>query len=427
MIMQKIKKNILTVVFTLERGGTERSAQNFAIGFKEMGHDSRVLYTVKKGKNPLYRKKILNKYKIPVYYLKDNKQISVLKKWKPQIIHIHSHGVTFTDFNIVKRMYPNAKFVETNVFSIPSRWSNELDISFQLSKWCEFLYRKKIKDISKKTSVLPNPVICKNFIQNQKERNQNNIYIRKKYNIPLNAYVIGRIGQNDMGSWSFMIIDIFETLNNSGVRPFLILVDPPTKIITRIKKSKFKNQIIVLDKIYNDQFLKKIYSSMNLFLHISGSGESFGYTIVEAILSRTPVATLATPWCGNTQIEIVKNNICGFVVHKKKSFHLLIEKLLKGEIKYDSKLAVKSIVNRFNYKKVCKNFFNLIYNKNLKKFSKTQAINLMKSSFDRPSFIVMFMLKINMPFLIIRFASGYISLQETILTIFKNIIKKLNI
>lgn len=41
---------ILTVVYSLGKGGTERAAQNFAfgysdIGYSDIGHDSRFLYT----------------------------------------------------------------------------------------------------------------------------------------------------------------------------------------------------------------------------------------------------------------------------------------------------------------------------------------------------------------------------------------------
>jgi hypothetical protein len=34
---------ILTIVCGLGKGGTERTAQNFAIGFKENGHESKLL------------------------------------------------------------------------------------------------------------------------------------------------------------------------------------------------------------------------------------------------------------------------------------------------------------------------------------------------------------------------------------------------
>ena len=37
----------------------------------------------------------------------------------------------------------------------------------------------------------------------------------------------------------------------------------------------------------------------------------------EAILSGVPVLTMATPWFGNSQIEVVHNQICGYVFHRK--------------------------------------------------------------------------------------------------------------
>ena len=36
---------ILTVIYTLDKGGTQRSAINFAIGYLNLNHDSRILIT----------------------------------------------------------------------------------------------------------------------------------------------------------------------------------------------------------------------------------------------------------------------------------------------------------------------------------------------------------------------------------------------
>ena len=393
-----MNKRILTVVFGLNRGGTERSAQNFAIGYKEMGFDSRVLYTKEIGINPLYRKKILNKKGIPVYYLKNTKHKFSLKQWRPDIIHIHSHAVSVTDFSKIKKMYPNAKYVETNVFSHPSNWSDDLNISLQLSNWCEWKYRGYSKKKTKKISILPYPIMCEDYIQTKKERFENNLFIRNKYKIPKDVYVIGRIGQPDDSKWSVWIVDIFET--------FLLLVSPPSKIIKQIKQSNYRNQVIIIGTIHDDKYLKKIYSSINLFLSIGYQGESFGYVNTEAILTGTPVLTLATPWSDNSQIEIVKNNVCGYVVHRKDTLYKVVQKLILKEIIYNSKLGVKSIKDRFDYRKVCKRFISIVENKHNQNFSNKRIINLMNMSIDKPKFLVIFFLKINMPNLTF-YVSGY--------------------
>jgi hypothetical protein len=40
---------ILTVVYNLEKGGTQRAAQNFCEGYKELGHDSKIVAAYNSG------------------------------------------------------------------------------------------------------------------------------------------------------------------------------------------------------------------------------------------------------------------------------------------------------------------------------------------------------------------------------------------
>ena len=56
-----MNKKILTVVIDLEKGGAQRAAQNFAMGYKYLGYDSRVLYIRDINKNDNYRARILRK------------------------------------------------------------------------------------------------------------------------------------------------------------------------------------------------------------------------------------------------------------------------------------------------------------------------------------------------------------------------------
>ena len=144
---------ILTVVWSLGKGGTERAAQNFAFGYSEIGHDSRLLYSRSDG----IRRAYLEEREIPVYALLNDEDISYLSEWSPDIIHIHSHGITADEFSKIKGLLPSALYVETNVFSRPSPWVDQLDLSYQLSYWCDWLYRKRSK--SKYPSVvIPNPI-----------------------------------------------------------------------------------------------------------------------------------------------------------------------------------------------------------------------------------------------------------------------------
>lgn len=59
--------------------------------------------------------------------------------------------------------------------------------------------------------------------------------------------------------------------------------------------------------------LSAAYASIDIFLHISAIGESFGMVLAESLLCETPVITHATPWADNSQGEVIGHEIGGFV------------------------------------------------------------------------------------------------------------------
>ena len=89
---------ILTVVYSLGKGGTERAAQNFALAYKALGHDSRLVFTRLDGP----RKYNLQREDVPVSSLLDQADIDYLTDWEPEIVHLHSHGLTTAEVTKVK-------------------------------------------------------------------------------------------------------------------------------------------------------------------------------------------------------------------------------------------------------------------------------------------------------------------------------------
>lgn len=314
---------ILTVVFSLGKGGTERAAVNFALGYAEIGHDSRLLYTREAG----IRKELLEKRKIVVYDFMNENDCSYLSGWRPDIVHLHSLGITLNEFAKIKAIFPSAKFIETNVFSVPSPWADQIDLSFQLLQWCDWLFRKRSKK-KFSSAIIPNPIDTSVFRYSGEERVAT---FRKLNGISLNDFVIGRVGQQFDGKWSISLIDIFDSLKKTTDNLKLIVVSPPEIIIGRIKKSPYYSDIIHIDQILDDGCLADLYSSLDIFVLISEQGESFGMVIAESLLCQTPVVTLSTPWADNSQGEVVGNRIGGFVAANISAVEGLIDKLIKDK------------------------------------------------------------------------------------------------
>jgi glycosyltransferase involved in cell wall biosynthesis len=407
---------ILTVVSSLGIGGTERAAQNFAFGYFDIGYDSRLLFTSHDG----VRRQYLEKKGISVYNVIDKHSQTELEHWKPDLVHIHSHGLTTEVFSKLKKLFPSAKFIETNVFSIPSPWNNEIDISFQLSSWCLWRYKNHWRYAGENIAVAANPIICNDFIQSESEKQIKSKSVRYNHGIPENAFVLGRIGQPNIGNWSTWIIDIFESLHKSKFAPYLLLISPPHELIERASNSDYRNYIIIVETVYNDKNLKSYYSAINLFLHIANIGESFGYVNAESILSGVPVLTMATPWFGNSQIEVVHNEICGYVFHRKTTAKKIIEKFISKKVSYDMAKGADSIFIRFNYLNVCRDILDTIYHKKSQQIIHSPPMHLIRRSYDKPKLLVMLFLWLNLPALT-RYASGY----EPWSFLFTRILKKI--
>ena len=61
-------------------------------------------------------------------------------------------------------------------------------------------------------------------------------------------------------------------------------------------------------------------------LHMSEFGESYGYTIAEAMQHGMPVITRSTPWRDNAQVELVRHGTTGFVCCSREG---AVESLLR--------------------------------------------------------------------------------------------------
>ncbi len=363
---------ILTVVCNLEKGGTQRAAQNFCEGYYELGADSKILAVSGGG----IRVKELREKNIDIWLDFNENTLSEIKRWFPDVIHIHSHRIEESIIYKIKELLPTAKFIETNVFSIPSNYAHIIDYSYQLSSWCEYLYASRGGKISK-SLVLPNPVKTKNFY---KSTEMEIINFKQKYNIPNNNFIFGRIGQHFYGKWSLYLIDLFKRfVNNVNNKCILLLINPPKEIFDHIKVNKIKEKVVIINQITNDNELRNCYSAIDVFLHIANKGESFGMVLAESLLCKTPVISLNTPWGDNSQNEIIgKGGKCVNTIDEfyKEMIYLYKNKRLRDNLGTNGRIQ---IINNYDYLKLSKNSIDIVNNNfNKSKLSKNNIFKFYK-------------------------------------------------
>jgi glycosyltransferase involved in cell wall biosynthesis len=345
---------ILTIVYNLEKGGTQRAAQNFCEGYGELGHDSKILAAYGSG----VRAGELQQKGIKVWFGLDASILNEIAHWSPDLVHIHSHVMNDHDIYNIKKTIPNAKFVETNVFSIPSGYENILEYSYQLSSWCHFLYLAKGGSKGKST-IVPYPIKSEAFFKSKKWKQ---LAFREKYGIPKDAFVFGRIGQDNLSKWSLYLVDLFDKFcSEIDENSYLLIVNPPHEIIKYIYNKKLKH-IVIIDKLIGDEELRDCYSSIDLFLHIANIGESFGMVLAESILCETPVITLSTPWADNSQCEVMGYGIGGLCASTLNQYYLFMVELFNDKNKLN-KLGTngrKHILNKYDYLLVAQRSLDII-------------------------------------------------------------------
>jgi len=333
---------ILSIVCDLNKGGTQRAAQIFAEAYKKLGHDSRILSFYRLG---IRYDELKNDFQI--WNGISNINIETIKKWSPDVIHIHSHSLEVDDVNRFLDSLPlnKIKLIEQNVFSTPSAWTNKLNYSFQLSKWASWLYQLRGGE-QFKSVIIPYPICPEKFVR--QDENKINLF-KVSHGIPEKAYVIGRIGQNNAGKWSVITINVFNILAKKNDNIYLVLVNPPSNILKAVSRSKYKDRIIHIERIVGDEQLSIAYSVFDVMLHTAEIGESFGYVLVESMLCGTPVVTLSTPWGDNSQCEIVKNGEGGFVAHTQAGLVKALNLYINKDAVYNKAQVRQRIIDNYDY------------------------------------------------------------------------------
>lgn len=392
---------ILNVVYSLGKGGTERAAQNFAFGYADLGHDSRVVFTRVDG----VRRQYICAKNIPLYHLQKDSDCLEIANWSPAVVHLHSHGVSVEEFNKIKLVAPSARYVETNVFSKPSPWVEEIDISYQLSQWCQWLYWKRSPK-KYPSVVVPCPVETSSFqFAGEQKRND----FRDSHGLKADDIVIGRVGQHYNEKWSILLLELFDKLKKTDERLKLLVVNPPEIITKRLAKSPYQSDIVHIDKIHGDEQLSACYSSIDIFILIAEQGESFGMVLAESLLCTTPIVALSTPWGDNSQGEVVGNGIGGLVAANKKDVEPLVKRLIDDpELrKKFGKAGRERIVELYDSKKIARRSLAIIDTVSTVDHSPPGPLILMKNTEGRLGFFTKIILKAERLFGLLRFSTGY--------------------
>lgn len=349
----------LTLLQDLDYRGSQRVAQNYSLGMSERGHDVRVLTLDALGP----RTEILEKAGISCLCLKKNPHaMECILAWSPDVVHLHRPGYYDPSFNkIIEQLKSklNCLVIETNIFSrvdyqIPQ---GVIDVHLHLTEWCLWKWSQWTKSLNYQPIgiVIPNSIVVEDFAPSS----QSEIIANKeRIGIPKKDFVFGRLGSKCEAKWHPVIVEAFKQAYQQNHQMSLLLVAPPSSIYEQVKAlpSPIRDKVFIVPPIKgNDQALCTMYSTMDVMLHASKIGESFGMVLAEALLCETPILTLSTPAKDNSQVSLVDHNQAGKIVNNESAFIKAMLYFLKQPEKACSfgKKGRQNIIQRFENRVVC--------------------------------------------------------------------------
>ncbi len=248
---------------------------------------------------------------LPVVYLDkglgfDLKVLKKLKKqireYNPDVIHTHLHALKYV---LLTGECKNRKVFHT-IHSVP--WNDTTSIDQKINKFC--FRMGKIQAIALQDSlaemvnqyygidntiVVPNGIDIEQFCVPKQD-------LRKDFNIPLDAYVIGHVGSFKDAKNHIFLIDIFYEITKVNKNAYLLLIgdgEHRTKIENKIKELGIQEKVKMLG---NRGDIPQVLKQMDVFCFPS-TYEGFGLGVIEA-----QAAGIRTVMSDRVPIETVVND-----------------------------------------------------------------------------------------------------------------------
>lgn len=313
---------ILTIVPNLDVGGAQGSAQNASLAFREENQDVAVLAYHGGG----VRVERLQNAGVDVFVGGETQAAfdSALKQaiaWKPNVLHVHRTGhADPSTVQIISEIKAAAGLrvavIETNIFARVDESHAEatIDVHMMLTRYCLWKWKKWARGRTPALigAVAPNIVRSDGFYPEGEEARR---AFRDEHGIPQDAVLFGRVGQPMRTKWSHAAFHAFAKFAAQRPDAWFVAVGLPRNYPEFLKTlgDDVCRRIVVIDFLHGEAALRACYAAMDVFLHSSRIGESFGIVLAEAMLCERPVITLSTPMRDNSQLEVVGHERGGLV------------------------------------------------------------------------------------------------------------------
>lgn len=229
----------------------------------------------------------------------------VLTEIDPQIMHIHRSG--YAEHPGFRYLYPNAKWVETNIFGYADESpEDQFDLHVYIS---DFIRGTAAKAGAPVGPVLYNPIEMPFLDMTPENKALCRDQLITMNSLPDDAILLGRVGRAD--NFDPISLKAFKRVVESFPNAYYLVVNPCDNWRRVAQEQGVHNNVRFLDPIIDDEQLSAYYRGLDIYAHARSDGECCPCNIQEAMMHGLPVVSHES-YAFNGQSEIIGNG--GFCV-----------------------------------------------------------------------------------------------------------------
>ena len=341
---------IAVFINSLTLGGTEKAACRWMRGLKERGNELRAI-SLQDGP----RRAELDAIQLRTQIVSGEAELSeLITKIKPDVIHTHAPGHPHAGdlLGKVLKCLPKIPVVQTNIFGQlenpkEDEWTNyRLFISWtSCVQAARRAFRPLDEQFFKRSSVAVYPLDPRESAPLGDVQT-----FRKNIDVAEDEILFGRISRPDPVKWTQLAVDAFRLALAKNSKIKLLLREPPPEVAKELKSSAQKNSVIILPATSSDSELLVTMSALDVVLHTSRLGESFGYGIAEPMNLGKPVITHSVPSLDQAQLELVRHGESGLIANLPETMseamlQLAAEPALRRKMGECSRTHIRELAN----------------------------------------------------------------------------------
>lgn len=332
-------------------GGTEKAAARWARGLRERNHDLWVL-TLEDG--PRRREFEEAGIEIRVVPSLSSPIAEEFRSLRPDVIHAHAPGHPHRGDVLGEALaaLPKIPVLQTNVFGQAlnpkeNRWT---DFRLYVS-WTSCVqaarrnFRRLDANFFRDASVALYPL---DPIEQPAESETRDF--REKHGVASDEILFGRLSRPEPNKWTNLALAAFRLAASHDPKTKLLLREPPSEIRRQLERASDRDRFVVLPATKDAQELTITIASIDVVLHTSIIGESFGYGIAEPMNLAKPVIANSTPWGDQAQIELVRHGEGGYIASTpasmaEKAHALAADPSLRAEMGRRAQSHIRQLTN----------------------------------------------------------------------------------